>query len=204
MFSTACKWDGRQPRQRDPSSYRSAWLYRSYMCVWYAGNRDDSKTCSSNLVQWYSLTATCNGYCGAQFLDRRLTRRWSDCSLQCLRKNNQKKIKQITDEEQKRSRAEASTETQLMSLNIIQDITCVWVLWKSDDDYIAQTMAWTQNKATDDIAILCQYSSTNMMVSTRQVTFGSAGSPAHCWTVHPLCWARTLSIQRQQVNTLGL
>jgi hypothetical protein len=38
---------------------------------------------------------------------------------------DQKKIKQIKEEEHKRSRAEASTETQLMSLNTTQDITCV-------------------------------------------------------------------------------
>jgi len=40
---------------------------------------------------------------------------------------DQKKIKQIKDEEHERSRAEASTETQLMSLNIKQDTTCVTI-----------------------------------------------------------------------------
>ena len=34
----------------DPLMCRSAWLFGSYACV-NAGNRDDSKTCSSNLVQ---------------------------------------------------------------------------------------------------------------------------------------------------------
>ena len=77
------KWNGWQPRKRPVST-------QGKLAVWLLCVRDApviemiAKPALPNMVWWYSLQTMCN----ALGLDWRLTRRWSDYSLQCPIKLN--------------------------------------------------------------------------------------------------------------------